>query len=1145
MASPTFSGTVVGGIQDVSALLPLLGTEQCEKHVGSALDRGFLYSSITPISIFGSLGIVRAAFNILIASLSIQHYRFLGAKKLNDGGFGPSGEVAPMIALDPRHPKRFLAESRLEAMLDDEHIENVEDLTVSLGQGVFWWNITLVSFSSVIATAGLLPYILIIRNSQHSRPAGSDKLDLFPSGWGFPVVRILGSALCVIAAQVLMQIRILVLLKTRLLFITIDRLAKEANIDLELAIHTRTERNCAHEEKQYWSADVASEKCIWALQRWLAIKDRKRPAHPTEDLESQAHPAEGRENQDHSTKESKIRDHRQKIGEIYKTEYKRQLESMNKFVPLWFTPVLGFTLVVGIAFTIGGYIGCFYLIQHSTNDTFGPLVWLILEAFLSVIRILVWALNPSWDDSKGIVFKLQLAPHSPLITCNMTQQDITEDGLAPIARANNFLEDIVPYTGPLPLFDANDVALYYIFTAESADLEPQSDNAASPVLHGLLYVVISAYKEQTSRILVKEKKGDPFSIYISTLKPVPGSTAINVKVTLSKEGETEPKTHFFTADARFMGQLESHYDELLSQLSQPPEQKSRKAPFGKTWAMQRPSEKQVNKAGATQADQSRIILMPEDIAYLRQGQVERRRRYMCRQLEEWIELYVELFTKELFQDVPVDLVFEENESVSVVQKYEANEAEYLLMECWTFMEWLLMDTTDKWDEYVREHHKNMVDSVVSGIFTDKAKQYRVEGIRKGKLIARLEHERENLIEKERLLYMENLHNRFRRQANSTQRRIHGRKYNDSKNEEISAEWDTNVLQRVAQKPCLPPFSIRVLLTNDVESDEMRGRSSATAFTGKFEGVLEERLAPGLEEIKSEDKSNQKNQFDLMKGRCSSRADRLFSGMNYQRAAFKELQSECVLTGNAVDLVMYWSTASLQERRRLLDRNQKYLRLSDNSIKAVGGRKNMIRALSKSQNFEFIDASESTLLTADDILSVLKNVKSIRGVAFCGEAAKEEDIAREVKRNVEEAISEKQNACLYENVVVTDYYRKGCPYLRFNVPGSSSCTVTFHVHEKRDHIITLRHCQRMTKANGKIDIKLNDYSLKRTGQSQAVKLKFIDEDIKLPAAYLFAEKPNVLTTLLVKNSAGVYWLSDVLFPTSVPQASGSGSADLQT
>ncbi|KAF9487843.1 hypothetical protein BDN71DRAFT_576037 [Pleurotus eryngii] len=33
----TFGGTVTDGIQDVTALFPLLGTEQCEEHVGSAL----------------------------------------------------------------------------------------------------------------------------------------------------------------------------------------------------------------------------------------------------------------------------------------------------------------------------------------------------------------------------------------------------------------------------------------------------------------------------------------------------------------------------------------------------------------------------------------------------------------------------------------------------------------------------------------------------------------------------------------------------------------------------------------------------------------------------------------------------------------------------------------------------------------------------------------------------------------------------------------------------------------------------------------------------------------------------------------------------------------------------------------------------
>ncbi|KJA24975.1 hypothetical protein HYPSUDRAFT_135537, partial [Hypholoma sublateritium FD-334 SS-4] len=124
MDSSSFTGIITGGVQDLSALLPLLGTEQCENHVGSALDRGFLYSSVTPISIFGSLGIARASFNILIASINIQQYRFLGATKLNDGGFDARGVVVPMISLDPHRPKRFLVESRLETMLIDEHIEN-------------------------------------------------------------------------------------------------------------------------------------------------------------------------------------------------------------------------------------------------------------------------------------------------------------------------------------------------------------------------------------------------------------------------------------------------------------------------------------------------------------------------------------------------------------------------------------------------------------------------------------------------------------------------------------------------------------------------------------------------------------------------------------------------------------------------------------------------------------------------------------------------------------------------------------------------------------------------------------------------------------------------------------------------------------
>ncbi|TEB10249.1 hypothetical protein FA13DRAFT_1586950, partial [Coprinellus micaceus] len=77
------------GIQDVSALLPLLGTDQCERLVTLALQRGLLYAAATPMSIFGSLGIVKAGFVVLPGSV---HARFFpGPRLLRDAGFTPSG----------------------------------------------------------------------------------------------------------------------------------------------------------------------------------------------------------------------------------------------------------------------------------------------------------------------------------------------------------------------------------------------------------------------------------------------------------------------------------------------------------------------------------------------------------------------------------------------------------------------------------------------------------------------------------------------------------------------------------------------------------------------------------------------------------------------------------------------------------------------------------------------------------------------------------------------------------------------------------------------------------------------------------------------------------------------------------------------
>ncbi|KAJ7926298.1 hypothetical protein B0H13DRAFT_2265913 [Mycena leptocephala] len=54
----SFGTTISSGIQDISAILSLFGTEQCEFHIGSALRGGgrggYMYAAITPVSIFGS-----------------------------------------------------------------------------------------------------------------------------------------------------------------------------------------------------------------------------------------------------------------------------------------------------------------------------------------------------------------------------------------------------------------------------------------------------------------------------------------------------------------------------------------------------------------------------------------------------------------------------------------------------------------------------------------------------------------------------------------------------------------------------------------------------------------------------------------------------------------------------------------------------------------------------------------------------------------------------------------------------------------------------------------------------------------------------------------------------------------------------------
>ncbi|KAJ7576631.1 hypothetical protein C8J56DRAFT_870423 [Mycena floridula] len=190
---PNFGDTLTSGIQEVSALLPLLGTEQCERYTGSALDRGYIYAAATPLSIFGSLGIVKAAFVTLLGTITRP---FNGARWLSDTGFGNSGSVASLLELNydgqahsdlgSRGPRtaEYVAEVKLVKLLDDQNIDDPQRVSVSFsgwtlppmdspGLGTIWsrhwvglpWNMALILTTLISAILSSSPYVYLIHSN--------------------------------------------------------------------------------------------------------------------------------------------------------------------------------------------------------------------------------------------------------------------------------------------------------------------------------------------------------------------------------------------------------------------------------------------------------------------------------------------------------------------------------------------------------------------------------------------------------------------------------------------------------------------------------------------------------------------------------------------------------------------------------------------------------------------------------------------------------------------------------------------------------------------------------------------------------------------------------------------------------------------
>ena len=192
--------TLTGGIQDIAAFLPLLGTEQCAIHVSSALTRGYLYAASAPMSIFGSLGVVSAGFRTLVACFAFGDIE--GAKILANMGFEPQGENLSLIMIEGgkvENKGRYIIENRIDAMIDELNIDR--NRITGISHKSFGWNIKMMAMTALLCALSIAPYIYINLRANH--------LDLKRGTiWVFPILRSTGGFITTVLIQLLIQRRI-------------------------------------------------------------------------------------------------------------------------------------------------------------------------------------------------------------------------------------------------------------------------------------------------------------------------------------------------------------------------------------------------------------------------------------------------------------------------------------------------------------------------------------------------------------------------------------------------------------------------------------------------------------------------------------------------------------------------------------------------------------------------------------------------------------------------------------------------------------------------------------------------------------------------------------------------------------------------
>ena len=371
-----------------------------------------------------------------------------------------------------------------------------------------------------------------------------------------------------------------------------------------------------------------------------------------------------------------------------------------------------------------------------------------MEAGLSVIRLVIWAWNPTRDDAPPleIILELDKYEHKPLPTCNKDNEEILRSKVLPLTRARDFLKIITSFAGLIDPFNNPDLSLYYTLTRKrpskkslpadiknkhrKRDNEPENMEKDNKIGERTLYITVFDHKERTTRVYTRDNEIDTF---YSTKSDAPLVDVGHFLLEVEIDAEIDPKGDPVSSDSNNLDSLRKHHRSILEHIQYRLGAGDITQPYAieNSWTMKvedtistlqrlrKESEDDwktgVEKGKEGERNEESLLICD----YFMHPSIEREQRLLDEKRVKWIARRMEMITKETKERFQGKMGVEYRVDKQAVEKKPATnlpepEIERMLLREQYVMDLLLLYEVNEWERLFWNKFKAFMDQIGSG-----------------------------------------------------------------------------------------------------------------------------------------------------------------------------------------------------------------------------------------------------------------------------------------------------------------------------------------------------------------------------------------------------------------------------------------------